>query len=268
VALFPGTFPSGRESAILAGMPPPPKKGRHARRARTYLLDPRFQLKWTGLLVGSVLAVTVALGVVIARTADEAAFNAELASTQAATSAKLLHMFAETYQDVDPDLAKTLDKDDDEVERQYQRDLDDLNARRGQVDQQKKKIIRLLLGGAAGVSLILALLGIFITHRVVGPAFRMKRLLRQVGTSRFDMDVIPLRRGDELGDLFETFVQMTFSLRALQAGRLATLDATIAKANAQNAPPDVLRGLSALRAQLTLGLHPDSHRPQAKEVTS
>jgi nitrate/nitrite-specific signal transduction histidine kinase len=243
------------------------------RRARTYLLDPRFQLKWTGLLVGSVLAVTIALGVVIAKTADEAAFNAELASTQAekalkesATSAKLLHMFAETYQDVDPELAKTLDKDDDEIERQYQRDLDDLVQRRGQVDQQKKKIIRLMIGGATAVSLILALLGIFITHRVVGPAFRMKRLLRQVGTSRFDVDVVPLRRGDELGDLFETFVQMTFSLRAMQAGRLATLDATIAKANAANVPEDVLRRLSALRAQLTLGLQPDSHRPQQRSV--
>lgn len=254
---------------------PPPKRGRHQRRVGTYLLDPRFQLKWTGLLVGSVLAVTIALGVIIARTADEAALEAELASTQAekalkesATSAKLLRMFAETYSDVDPELAKTLDKDQDEIDRQYQRDLEDVNARRGYVDAQKKKIIRLLIGGGAAVCLILALLGIFITHRVVGPAYRMKRLLRQVGTSRFEMDVAPLRRGDELEDLFETFVQMTFSLRALQAGRLATLDATIAKANAANVSPEILRNLSALRAQLSLGLHPDSHRPQVKGSAS
>jgi nitrate/nitrite-specific signal transduction histidine kinase len=186
----------------------------------------------------------------------------EKALKESATSSKLLRMFAETYSDVDPELAKTIDKDEDEIDRQYQRDLEDAKLRRTQVEEHKKRIIRLLVGGAAGVCLLLALLGIFITHRVVGPAHRMKRLLRQVGTSRFDLDVFPLRRGDELEDLFETFVQMTFSLRALQSGRLATLDSTIAKANAANVPEEVMRGLSGLRAQLSLGLHPDSHRPK------
>ncbi|GAC1393484.1 MAG: hypothetical protein NVS3B10_21760 [Polyangiales bacterium] len=243
----------------------------HTKRRRSgYLLDPRFQLKWTGLLVGSVLGVTVALGVVLARTASDAAESALIASTQAekalkesATSAKLLRLTAASYAELDPDLAKTIDRDEDEIDREFARNLAEVNTRWLAVDAQRRRILWLLIGGSVAICAILTALGIFITHRVVGPAHRLKRLLRQVGTAKFDMAVGELRRGDELEDLFETFVQMAWSLRALQAGRLATLDATLVKASAAQVPEDVMRGLTSLRAQLSLGLHPDSHRPRA-----
>ena len=247
---------------------PSAPRARPKRRRSGYLLDPRFQLKWTGLLVGSVLAVTVALGVVLANTANDAAQSARIASTQAekalkeaAISAKLLHLTAGSYAELDPDLAKAIDRDEDKIDQEHARNLAEVNTRWLAVDAQRRRILWLLIGGSAAICVILAMLGIFITHRVVGPAYRLKRLLRQVGTAKFDMAVGELRRGDELEDLFETFVQMAWSLRALQAGRLATLDATLVKANAANVPDDVLRGLTSLRAQLSLGLHPDSHRP-------
>ena len=66
-----------------------------------------------------------------------------------------------------------------------------------------------------------------------------------------------LRRGDELEDLFDTFLQMTYSLRAMQAARLATLEATLRRAEAQSSTPaDVVDGMRALRAQLVLGIEP------------
>ena len=52
----------------------------------------------------------------------------------------------------------------------------------------------------------------------------------------------------------ETFLQMAHSLEALQAGRRATLDSTIAKAEKAQVPPEVMSGLRALHAQLSLGL--------------
>ena len=72
-------------------------------------------------------------------------------------------------------------------------------------------------------------------------------------TARFSVKQ-RLRRGDELEDLFETFLQMAHSLEALQAGRRATLDSTIAKAEKAQVPPEVMSGLRALHAQLSLGL--------------
>ena len=51
-------------------------------------------------------------------------------------------------------------------------------------------------------------MGIVITHRIVGPVHKMKRLLRRVSTGRLAIEE-RLRKGDELEDLFDTFLQMT-----------------------------------------------------------
>jgi nitrogen fixation/metabolism regulation signal transduction histidine kinase len=228
-------------------------------RRRKYLLNSRFQLKYTGLLVSIALAVMVVLGVVIWRTASVASDQAQLATTEAeralkesATSSRILRMSAATYSDA-PELGRTLDQELAEIDRAYARNLGEVAARRAEVEQQRQRILHLLIGGGAMVLIVLSVLGIFITHRIVGPVHRLKRLCRQVGTTRLTIGE-RLRKGDELEDLFDTFVQMTYSLKALQTGRLATLDATIQKAEAEAVSPEVLKGLRALRAQLCLGL--------------
>ena len=63
-----------------------------------------------------------------------------------------------------------------------------------------------------------------------------------------------LRPGDELTDLFETFVQMTHSLRALERTRLATLLSTLKDAEESGASAVVLEGLHALHVELEPGL--------------
>ena len=112
----------------------------------------------------------------------------------------------------------------------------------------------LLLGGGGALLVLLSFLGIFITHRIVGPVYRMKRLCRQAGTARFSVSDRPLRRGDELEDLFDTFIQMIWSLKALQSGRLATLESTIEKAREAGVSDDIMSNLRALHAQMHLGL--------------
>lgn len=230
------------------------------RRARRYLIDPRFQLKYTGLLVGVVLSVILALGAVIWRTADTASAQAALATEQAeramkeaSTSAKLLRSSAAAYVDTNPVLAKSLEEDLDAIDRQHEKELAEVVAQKAQVEAQKKRMALLLLGGSGLLLVVLAVMGVFITHRIVGPVYRMKRLLRQVGTARFQVRK-GLRKGDELEDLFETFVQTAHSLEALQTGRRKTLEATIAKAEKAGVPPDVMAGLRALHAQLSLGI--------------
>jgi nitrogen fixation/metabolism regulation signal transduction histidine kinase len=238
------------------------------RKVATYLIDPGFQLKYTGLLVGVVLAVTMALGYVIWRTSNSASDSSRYASAQAekalkeaSTSSKLLRLTAATYSDVDPELAKTIDRDQEQLEKEFEANRAEVARRTEHVELQRKRILWLLIGGSAGLLVLLTVLGIYITHRIVGPVFRLKRLLRQVGTARFDVNA-GVRRGDELDDLFETFVQMTYSLKALQSGRRATLQATIEKARAAKTAPEVMAGLEALNAQLNLGLGGvDSFRP-------
>src|SRR5688572_20916941 len=49
----------------------PDVRARYQRSARNYLLDQRFQLKYTGLLVGITLALSVALGLILWRASSE-----------------------------------------------------------------------------------------------------------------------------------------------------------------------------------------------------
>ena len=241
---------------------------RGKRKVGTYLIDPGFQLKYTGLLVGVVLAVTIALGVVIWRTTNSASESARYASAQAekalneaSTSSKLLQLTAASYADVDPELAKTIGKDQEQLDKEFEANRAEVARRTEHVERQRQRILWLLIGGSGAMLVLLTVLGIYITHRIVGPVFRLKRLLRQVGTARFDVSA-GVRKGDELDDLFETFVQMTYSLKALQSGRRATLQATIEKARAAQVAPEVMAGLEALHAQLNLGLGGvDSFRP-------
>jgi HAMP domain-containing protein len=234
-----------------------------AHRRRTYLLNPRFQLKYTGLLVSVVLAVLVSLGTVIWQTSTVATRQAELAAGEAeralkesATSARILRMSAAAYANEAPDLGRTLDQDLSQIDREHERNLGVVAARRAEVESQRRRMLYVLVGGGALLLVVLGVLGVFITHRIVGPVHRLKRLCRQVGTARLGIGE-RLRKGDELEDLFDTFIQMTYSLKALQTGRLVTLDATIERAKAEAASPEVLASLRALRAQLCLGLNDD-----------
>ncbi len=236
---------------------PPTRPPRHK---RTYLINPRFQLKYTALLVGVVLTVVLVLGAVIGRTVGEATDYAQLAVAEAEramnesrSNSKLAHQNVVLAAADNPELVKIMDDANAEADKKAERDLDDVRGRKQVIVRQKSRTFALL--GAAGVllALLLGAMGILITHRVVGPVHKMKRLLRQVGTGRLGSRE-RLREGDELSDLFETFLQMTYSLKAMQKSRLATLDDTIRDAAASGASPAVMDGLRALRAQMVLGL--------------
>ncbi|HEU4408256.1 MAG TPA: HAMP domain-containing protein [Polyangiaceae bacterium] len=234
--------------------------GRKQRRVRHYLLDPRFQLKYTGLLVGAVLAVMTALGVVIWQLGNAAAEGARFAATQAEmalkeshTSSRIVRMNALAAAADSPDLVKALEAELAQTDRQAEENLAKVKAHRDAVERDRERLLNALAFTGLSLLVLLTAIGIFITHRIVGPVFKMKRLLRQVGSGRLVVRE-RLRRGDELGDLFETFLQMTLSLKSLQADRVATLDSIIKGLEASGQAPETLARLRELRAQLQLTL--------------
>jgi nitrogen fixation/metabolism regulation signal transduction histidine kinase len=232
----------------------------HARSKKSYLLDPRFQLKWTSYLVIVVVLVMAGLGVVIAQTAGRTSDTAELAVKQAEkataesrSSSILLRRSVEAAGD--PTLTKITEDSLAEEDAKSETNLADVRARQADIGRDRRNLQLTLV--AAGVALVALLtgMGIMITHRIVGPVHKMKRLLRRVSTGRLAIEE-RLRKGDELEDLFDTFLQMTYSLRAIQAARLKTLDATLKRAEATGAADEVIDGMRALRAQMVLGLEP------------
>jgi nitrogen fixation/metabolism regulation signal transduction histidine kinase len=227
---------------------------------REVLINPRFQLKYAGTLVLIVGLVTLVLGFVIAKTADTATQYADLAASQSEravkesqANSKLARMNVAIAAQDNPELLRMMDEELKKTDQQAALDLERVRAQREQIALQRQRMIDTL--AIAGVVLlsVLFVLAIWVTQKVVGPVHKLKKLLRRVSTGRLVVSE-RLRRGDELGDLFDTFLQMTWSLRAQQSGRVATLDDAIRKAEATNADPDLKAILGALHAQMTLGL--------------
>jgi nitrogen fixation/metabolism regulation signal transduction histidine kinase len=233
-----------------------------ARRKKSYLLDPRFQLKWTSYLVVVVVLIMTGLGLVIARIAGRASDTATVAVQQAEKAYEesrsnniLTRRTVQLAGGDNPALQTVMEESLNEVDAKSEKNLADVRSQKEDIARDRKSLQLLLVGAELSLLLLLSVMGIIITHRIVGPVHRMKRLLRRVSTGRLAIEE-RLRKGDELEDLFDTFLQMTYSLRAMQVARLATLDGALRRAEVTGTPADVLDCLRALRAQMVLGLEP------------
>ncbi len=242
------------------------------RRKSLRLLDPRFQLKWTAYLVVTVVLVMAGLGVVIGRSAGRTADTATLAVKEAErayaesrANSKLARQSVMLAAPDNPTLLASMDESLAEVDAKAERELAEVKGRQESIMRERRTTQALLVGSGLLLVALLALMGIFITQRIVGPVHKMKRLLRKVSTGRLVIDE-RLRRGDELEDLFDTFLQMTYSLRALQSARLATLDETMKRAAELNVDGEIVDGLRALRAQMVLGVAPRTRSIHPKTV--
>lgn len=191
----------------------PPK-----RRLRNYLIDPRFQLKYTGAVVLVALLVGGVLGTIAYRYSSQ--------QTEALKVAKA----------VDP----TID------ERTWARI-------EGEAEAEDRRVLGFIVGGIAILAVVLGFTGIYVTHKVVGPAYKMRKLLKDVarGKLRFDGR---LRKGDELQDLFRAFETMIQALREFQTEEVAHLDAAIERAREAGTPEDALASVVEVRQRMQAAL--------------
>ena len=166
------------------------------RKVRNYLLDRRFQLKYTGMVLFVTVAVAGVLGYV--------AYDFSKGQTEAFTA----QLAAQP--DLDPDTAADLE----------------LFAK-----QEDRKVRNAILIGVVLMALALGFTGIVVTHRVVGPAYRMRRLFEHVGEGHLEV-VTGIRKGDELQELFHSFAQMIESLREQRSEDIERLEDTLIKMEA------------------------------------
>jgi nitrogen fixation/metabolism regulation signal transduction histidine kinase len=236
----------------------PTAANRHQRSARNYLLDRNFQLKYTGILVGVAFLLSIALGgglwwmsskVIeqsqraveqgreMVRQGQETVDRGKEVLVQSRKVSQVVAMNIAKEYEGDPELAKTFSeaaaKDEDKLKKEQERlerDALSLSQRARELEAQAKDIVTLrqtlLLGLIAGLTLLVVavgLLGIVFTHKVAGPIFKMKRLLRQVGSGKLVVRE-RLRRGDELQHFFEAFERMVEDLRARQMAEISKVD--------------------------------------------
>ena len=101
--------------------------------------------------------------------------------------------------------------------------------------------------------LLIGVLGIYITHKVAGPIYKMKMLLRQVGDGKLTFHG-RLRKGDELQDFFEAFATMVEKLSARQRRECELLEAAIEKAKAAGVSDEDIHNVIVVRDEMRAAL--------------
>ncbi len=199
----------GVEARSVAPAPGAPK-----RRLKNYLLDGRFQLKYTGMVVGVTMVVATVLGYF--------AYDYSRGQTEA------LQVQLAMQPDLDPQVAANLD---------------------GFARAEDRKVLLGIMSGILIMAIALGFTGIVVTHKVVGPAYKIKMLLKRVEGGSLKIDG-GLRRGDELQDVFQVFNDMVTTLRSRQAAEITQLDEALEKAERAGTPDDVLRYFKDLRDRM------------------
>lgn len=228
---------------------PAQKTGRHQRSIKNYLLDAPFQLKYTGYLVGVALVISVVLGVFLWRTSNKVV---EESGRVVAESKKVSDVVKMSIKDDpiygdNPELLKSFNESsgvsDDKVKQQGL-----------MVQKQQKQMLGAVVGGLSLLVVLIGLLGIFITHKVAGPVFKMKLLLKRVAQGELNFPRHGLRKGDELGHFFEAFVKMADDSKARQTDEVERLASAIESAKAGGASADALAKVVALHADMKKAL--------------
>ena len=197
---------------------PVPQGAPPKRRLRNYLLDPRFQLKYTGMVVLVTVAVASVLGWF--------AYDHSKGQTESMT------LTIAMQPDLNPDAAADLE---------------------GWAQAEDKKVLMSIVLGILALAITLAFTGIMVTHKLVGPAYKMRLLLNQVSDGKLKLQG-RLRKGDELQELFEAFANMVESLREAQAREVAELDAAIAHAKESGIDASDLRAIQEVRDRMSAAL--------------
>ncbi|HEX7666315.1 MAG TPA: hypothetical protein VF407_17435 [Polyangiaceae bacterium] len=228
--------------------PPIPKTGKHQRSVKNYLIDSRFQLKYTGFIVGVTLAISVVLGIVLYQTSGAVVSESQKVVDESKKVSEVVQMnikddpiYSET-----PELAGAVAQassaNDQKIAEQQQ-----------QLVTRQRAMLTTVVGGLTLMVILIGILGIYFTHKVAGPIYKMKLLLKQVGDGKLTFRG-GLRKGDELQDFFEAFASMVEQLKSRQAKEVQQIGSAIEKARAAGASEDVLSSLEKVQADMQRAL--------------
>ena len=227
---------------------PAQQGGRHNRSIKNYLLDARFQLKYTGFLVGVALLISAILGTFLYTTSGEVVAQSQKVVDESKKVSEVVRMNMKDdpiYKD-NPELASAFNQESGAVEQKI------IEQQRSLIKQQQTMVWG-LVGGLSVMVILLGMVGIYFTHKVVGPLYKMKMLLRQVGDGKLNFQG-RLRKGDELQDFFDTFQQMVEKLKARQAKEVAILEAAMEEAQASGAGSNSLSKIASVRDEMKRAL--------------
>jgi hypothetical protein len=211
------------------------KTGRHQRSIKNYLLDAPFQLKYTGYLIAVALVISVILGIFLWRTSNKVVDESAKISDVVKMSIKNDPIYGDN-----PELMKSFNDSSTESDNR--------------VAQQQRAMLGSVVGGLTLLCVLIGLLGIYITHKIAGPVYKMKMLLKQVGQGKLNFPRGGLRKGDELQHFFDAFLKMADDLKARQQKEVEALEAAIEAAKSSGASEEALTKIVKVRDEMRAAL--------------
>jgi nitrogen fixation/metabolism regulation signal transduction histidine kinase len=223
----------------------PEQTGSYRRSIRNYLIDSRFQLKYAGFLVLVAISISTLMGSVLYSTTramvTESTKVVEESRKVSEESKKVSEVSRMNIRDLasdSPELMAEFNKEADAHDRAIADQERTISDQQTALLRNQTVVIWSLVGGLAVMVVLIGLLGIYFTHKVAGPIFKMKKMLRQVGEGHLSVDA-RLRKGDELQDFFEAFTEMLANLRKFEKKQLDELE-TAMKALARGEKDDAV----------------------------
>ena len=216
--------------------------GRYKRSLRNLLIDSRFQLKYTGFLVLVAVVVSVLLGGFLYATSREVVAESQRVVEESKKVSDVVMMSIKDNYGQDTELASAFT---DEATKSDQK----LIEQQRQLVRQQQKMLVALVGALAFLVIVIGMCGIWFTHKISGPVYKMKLLLRQVGDGKLVFQG-SLRKGDELQDFFEAFSSMVEKLRDRQAKEVAQLDQALRMAGEAGASQESLAKVQLVRDEM------------------
>ncbi|MDQ3264606.1 MAG: HAMP domain-containing protein [Myxococcota bacterium] len=240
----------------IAHSPAPPLVSDGKRRLRNYLLDARFQLKFTGYILSIAIVISGVLGVFLYRNSRDLMREAEHAvearsraaeTSKELSSATLANELMKNFDD--PVFAESLKQKSAQIDASYEAEKNSIIQQRQELVRKQRVIWLILVGCLVAFVLFIALASIVTTHKIVGPLFRIKRLVNDINLGRLSVPTYPLRQGDELQDVFEAMTSMVQSLRNRQVQDLRRIEELIEAARALGQEP-LLATLQGLHGEM------------------
>jgi hypothetical protein len=125
------------------------------------------------------------------------------------------------------------------------------SAQRAFIEQgkrDKQSAILELTSGLVGILVLLSLMTIVATHKIAGPAYKMKKLLSGIDGDHLQLWA-KLRKGDELHDMFEQLEEMLRRLREARHKEIEEIETALAALRGAGAPSGSLAPLEQIAAR-------------------
>lgn len=214
------------------------QSGAHKRSVRNYLLDSRFQLKYSGFLVLVAIAISAVMGAVLYETTGAVVTESSALVDESRKVSEVSRMNVKDFAPDSPELLAEFNREADAHDKL-------ISEQQASLIRRQQRMILSLVGGLALMVVLIGLLGILFTHKVAGPVYKMSRLLKLVGDGQLQVEA-SLRRGDELKEFFDNFTAMVSRLRDREKNKVEQVEAALAALD-RGAKDEAVATLSGVR---------------------